>query len=406
MSKEQAGINPSWFIVAAGISAALHVGKLPPAVSALREALGISLVQAGFLLSTVQVAGMALGLVVGLSADRWGLRRSMLAGLLMMMMASILGAWATGFAGLLALRALEGLGFLLVAMPGPGLIRRSVAPSQFNARMGWWGTYMPAGNALGLFLGPFVIAQGSWQAWWLLTGAVTALAALVVWLKVPADERESAAAAGGADGWQARLAQTLRSSSPWLVGLTFAVYSCQWTGIVGFLPTVYAQAGLSAGMAGIMTAAVAAANLAGNITAGRLLSLGWSARRCLHIGFAFMCGCAFVAFAQFNGTDIAPMWLRFVAVVVFSAVGGLIPATMFATAVRLAPGAQTVSTTVGFMQQLSCVGQFIGAPMLAATATLAGGWQWTWVATGMLCIVGWWAANRIGRKFELKTIAG
>ena len=51
-------------------------------------------------------------------------------------------------------------------------------------------------------------------------------------------------------------------------------------------------------------------------------------------------------------------------------------------------------------------GQFIGAPMLAATATLAGGWQWTWVATGMLCIVGWWAANRIGRKFELKTIAG
>lgn len=66
------GLNPSWIIVAAGVSASLHVGKLPPAVPVLQQELGISLVQAGFLLSTVQVAGMALGLVVGLGADKWG----------------------------------------------------------------------------------------------------------------------------------------------------------------------------------------------------------------------------------------------------------------------------------------------------------------------------------------------
>ena len=50
----------------AGVSAALHVGKLPPAVPVLQQQLGVSLLQAGFLLSTVQVAGMLLGLVVGL----------------------------------------------------------------------------------------------------------------------------------------------------------------------------------------------------------------------------------------------------------------------------------------------------------------------------------------------------
>src|SRR5256885_8255210 len=53
------------------------------------QQLGLSLLQAGFLLSTVQVAGMVLGLVVGLGADRWGLRRSMLAGLLLMAGAKI-----------------------------------------------------------------------------------------------------------------------------------------------------------------------------------------------------------------------------------------------------------------------------------------------------------------------------
>src|SRR5260370_33516397 len=74
------GVHPSWIVVAAGVSAALHVGKLPPAVPALQQQLGLSLLQAGFLLSTVRVAGMALGLVVGRGAGRWGLRRSMLAG--------------------------------------------------------------------------------------------------------------------------------------------------------------------------------------------------------------------------------------------------------------------------------------------------------------------------------------
>ena len=43
------------------------------------------------------------------------------------------------------------------------------------------------------------------------------------------------------------------------------------------------------------------------------------------------------------------------------------------------------------------VGQFLGAPVLAAVATYVGGWQWTWVVTGLLCVVGWWTASCIGQ---------
>src|SRR5437868_9652135 len=78
-------------VVAGGVAAALHIGKLPPAVPALQATLGIGLVQAGFLLSLVQVAGMTLDLLVGLAADTIGLRRSMLAGLVLVSLASALG---------------------------------------------------------------------------------------------------------------------------------------------------------------------------------------------------------------------------------------------------------------------------------------------------------------------------
>ena len=49
-------------VVAVGVACALHIGKLPVAIPPLQAALGLSLVQAGFLLSLVQLAGMSLGL--------------------------------------------------------------------------------------------------------------------------------------------------------------------------------------------------------------------------------------------------------------------------------------------------------------------------------------------------------
>ena len=70
-----------WVVILAGVSAAVHVGKLPPAVPVLQADLGIGLVQAGVLLSLVQLGAMLLGLVAGLTADSLGLRRCMLAGL-------------------------------------------------------------------------------------------------------------------------------------------------------------------------------------------------------------------------------------------------------------------------------------------------------------------------------------
>jgi MFS family permease len=395
------GIHPSWVIVFAGVCAALHVGKLPPALPVLQDALNITLVQAGFLLSAVQVASMTLGLAVGLSADSLGLRRSMLVGLGLLSFASISGGFVADASGLLFLRALEGLGFLLVVMPAPALIRRTVDASQLSGRMGWWGTYMPTGSALALLLGPWVIAGLNWSAWWWLLGAVAAFAWVAVWLCVPDVQPLVPTHNVANDAWPKRLALTLQSPGPWLVALTFAVYSSQWLAVVGFLPTVYAELGLAAGTAGVLSACVALANVSGNIMSGRLLQRGWPAQRLLSIGFACMALGAVGAYAVWQGEGL-PTSLRFACVVMFSAVGGLIPGTLFSCALRLAPSEGTVSTTVGYMQQLSALGQFAGPPLVAWVAASAGGWQWTWTVTATLSLAGAVLAHFIGRALHKK----
>lgn len=379
-------------VILAGVTAALHIGKIPPAIPVLQQALGLTLVEAGFLLSMVQLAGMLLGVLLGVAVDGLGLRRSMLLGQLTLSAASFAGIWARAPADLLLLRAVEGLGFLLVVLAAPSLIRQLVPPRQLPSFLGLWGAYMPAGAALALLCGPLFMATWGWQAWWGLLGALSA--AMAVWL-VWGVPNTGAAPAGPAvpQAWWQRLRVTLASSGPWLVALAFAMYSSQWLAVIGFLPSVYAQAGVSAVAAGALTALVCAMNIIGNIAAGRWLVRGPHAQRLLFCGFGSMALTAFLTFSPLLGE--APL-LRYAAVLLFSAAGGMVPGTLFSLVVRLAPSAQTVSTTMGWVQQCSATGQFLGPPLVAWVAAQAGGWHATWVVTGTASLIGLWLATRLG----------
>ena len=393
----------AWVVIGAGVTAALHVGKLSPALPVLSEALGVSLVQAGFLLSLVQLAGMTLGLLVGLSADTLGLRRSMVGGLLLLTLASLLGGWARDAQTLLFLRAVEGLGFLLVSMPAPSLIRQLVPPERMSAMLGLWGAYMPLGTASALLCGPLVIALAGWASWWWLLAGLTLIMAGWVLQRVPPDRHRKTIQAQSqtATGWWGRLQQTLRAPGPWLVALSFAVYSGQWLAVIGFLPTIYAQAGVAGGLSAVLTALVAGVNMVGNIVSGRLLGRGVRPQCLLYTGFAVMGLGTLLAFfvwplsAQGEGL---PSVLRFAAVLMFSMLGGMIPGTLFSLAVRLAPGEGTVSTTVGWMQQWASIGQFAGPPLVAWVASVVGGWHWTWAVTGLCSLAGLFLAMQLGRR--------
>jgi MFS family permease len=383
----------AWLVVLAGGVAALQVGKLPPALPALQAELGLTLVQSGFLLSMVQLAGMSLAVFMGLWADGIGLKRSMVRGLCLLALASGLGAFATSTAALLVLRAIEGLGFLLVALPAPALIRRLVPPAQLSGMLGVWGAYMPTGTALALLAGPLFIPAWGWSAWWWLFAAVSLAMVVWLWRSVPADPVVHTAAAGQG-AWE-RLGRTLSARGPWLVALTFGMYSGQWLAVVGFLPSIYAAAGVGGALLGVLTALAAAVNIVGNMASGRLLQRGWAPRSTLWLGFGAMALGSTVAFAPI--TESLP-WLRFAGVLVFSGMGGLVPGTLFSLAVRLAPGEQQVATTVGWVQQLSALGQFVGPPVVAALAARAGGWQLTPLFTVGCCAVGAmlaWAAGRL-----------
>jgi predicted MFS family arabinose efflux permease len=257
-----------------------------------------------------------------------------------------------------------------------------------------WGAYMPFGTALALLVGPVWIAHFGWRAWWWALALLTAALAVVTWRAVPA-LRPTAAG----EGLRRRLTQTLRAPGPWLVAMCFAAYSGQWLAVIGFLPAIYTAAGLSGAVTGVASAAAAAVNMAGNIASGRLLHAGVAPTRLLAGGFVVMALAAAAAFAQVDGQSLPPL-ARYAAVLAFSAVGGVIPATLFSLALRLAPTPAGVATSIGWVQQWSAAGQFAGPPLVAWLAARSGGWHWTWLATGCSSLAGLVLAAAIARALR------
>ena len=265
---------------------------------------------------------------------------------------------------------------------------------------------MPVGTAISLLVTPLVIKALGWSAcWWLLAG-VAWLAAWMAWRLLPADVSrqglESQAFQDAERVWLRRLHQTLTAKGPWLLALMFGMYAAQWITVIGFLPSVYAQAGIGH-VAGVLTALVALANIVGNVGSGRLLHHGRNFARTagavLGVSFAVMALASVVTFAQVDG--LAFGW-RYVAVLLFSAVGGAIPGTLFALSVKLAPSEGAVGTTVGWMQQGSSAGQVVLPPVAGWLAQSVGGWHWTWTLTLACALIGLAVSAMTGRLLSLK----
>ena len=197
-----------------------------------------------------------------------------------------------------------------------------------------------------------------------------------------------------------RLVRTVSAPGPWLVALVFAVYAGQWLAVIGFLPSVFVTDASAGVLAAAPLALVAAVNMVGNIASGRLLQRGIAPHWLLVTGFSAMVVGACLAFVALPGGEGAglPIGWRYAGVLLFSLFGGMVPGTLFSLAGAVAPDASCVSTTVGWMQQWSSLGQFALPPVVGWVAGRAGNWHGTWLVTGSCALAG------IGLAMALRSV--
>ncbi|MEL5603870.1 MFS transporter [Serratia nevei] len=331
-------------VLFAGIAAALHVGKATIALPALEDEFGRSLEALSWVISAFPFVGVFGGIAAGLLVRRWGDRRLLALGLLIISAASFTGAALHDFSGLIVSRFVEGLGFVIVVVASPAVLNRIVAPAQRSLVFGIWSTFMPAGIAISLFFGPHL---AGWQQSWQAGAALTLLAAL------------------------------LRAHRPLLLALMFAAYNLQFFSVMTFLPIFLMQRiGLTLAAAGGISAAAVAANIIGNLAAGLLLSRGLRAGSLL-AATSLIIG----VFGIGIFLPITPNALLIPLCFLFCAIAGMLPATILAATPAATPEPTLLPLSLGLVMQGNYLGQVIGPVALSAIVAAAG-----WAAPAWLVL--------------------
>ena len=364
-------------MIACGVAASLHVGKVPPALPALREELGLGLVAAGWVASIFNLIGATLGIASGFAADRLGARRVLAAGLVFLIAGSIWGASVESGTALLASRVLSGLGLVTVAVAAPRIIVSAAPPRDHGLALGAWSIYMPTGMAIAMLSAPFVMPGIGWRGLWLLHAGLTAIVLVIVL----AATRGIAAR----PSFRGRInTEALRRPGPWLLAAGFACYTVQFFAVVTWMPTFLVESiGTTREAAALIGALVVAANIIGCLAGAWLLHRGAARWKLLAITFLVMAPCGAGAFSA-----IVPPMLKIALAAIFSAVGGLLPAAILAGTAAHAPTRDHVATVNGFVVQGSHVGVVIGPPVFAMFVASFGTWDQGWILFAVLGIAG------------------
>ncbi|MDF3073658.1 MAG: transporter [Alphaproteobacteria bacterium] len=383
-----------WLFTLAGIVAAFHIGKVPPALPALRAELDFGLAAAGWVLSTINLIGMTMGMVAGLLSDRIGARRALLGGLAVLALADFVGSFASSVTAILLGRFIEGVGLFAVVVSAPPLILRATTTNDQKLTMGLWGCYMPAGTAVMMLVAPSLLHAVGWRGLWIANGGLALLCLLaLVWR---GERRLGFARAAHRPLWHS-VRETFARPGPLLLAASFGTYAFAYLALTGFLPTyMVEQRGVDAATAGLLTAAVVAANIIGNLASGPLQARGASRWLLIAAAAASMALCSLAVFDEAN-SDLR----RYLACLIFSAAGGMAPAALFASVPHNAPRASLIATTSGLMMQGSNTGSTLGPPILALLVTWTGGWQaGAWLLCGMLglCVIAAFALGRNERR--------
>jgi MFS transporter, AAHS family, 3-hydroxyphenylpropionic acid transporter len=354
-----------------GIAAAMQFAKIAVAFGDLQVLYSASAASIGWILSTVGMVGLLLGVTMGLVAPRIGYKRLLLGGL-------ILGsALACAQTALLPwfwfwlTRVLEGASHLAVVVAAPTLMASTAAPRHRAIAMGLWSTFVGLAFAITGVFGAPLIALGGLSSLFAVHAVFLALMAVAVFRLVPADPPRAAMPSPEASAtrtWLTRLPQLLRAHATiyarWttaLPGLGFLCYTSMAVALLTFLPQHGGNSRL------LLAAVLPLMGVAGTFSAGWLAQYWVAPLVLVRLAFALVLLMA-VALAAATGLGqgyaVVALGLMYCAGLAGGSAFALIPV------LNAEPALQAKAN--GAVAQLGNLGSTLGPPLFALALGVLG----------------------------------
>jgi CP family cyanate transporter-like MFS transporter len=236
-------------LLLAAVNLRLAVTSIGPVLTEIREGLGMSSTVAGILTSVPAICFASFGLMAPRLARNFGAPRVILAGLVALTVGLAVRPYLPGTALflLLSVVALAGIAVVNVLLP---MVVKEYFPTQVGTVTGYYTVALNVGATVAAATTvPLTASFGDDWRLGLACWALVAVLAIPAWLPLSRPAHTPTTEVKGAD-----FVRMSRHPVAWALAVYFGMQSTSAYVIIGWLPQIYRDAGISAEQAGLLFA--------------------------------------------------------------------------------------------------------------------------------------------------------
>ncbi len=359
-----------------------NVGPLgiPALASLIRADLGLTLAQAGSFLSAYYIGPSLVSLPAGTLADRWGVKRMLVLGQVVIALGLLAASAATSYAAFTLLLVAAGFGYGMLNPTSTKAVMGWSPPARRATLVGLKQVGLPLGGMLGAALLPALALRLSWRTALVVSAALIAagaVASLLVYRDPP-----DAPLPPTAPGARGAIASVLTSRDLWLLSIATGVFAAMQTVWMSYL-VLYLQGalGLTLIAASRLLALAQFGGMTGRVLFGMLSDrlFGGSRRLPLVLAGAGSTACSLaIAWTGAGTSTVGLSTLAFIFGVVGIGWNGVQHTWMAELA-----GPRAAGTAVGLGLAVSSAGVTIGPLVFGYVVQTAGGYRGPWITLAL-----------------------
>lgn len=378
-SRQSGYVALSIVLLAVGVSVCIVQYKVPSILEPIMSSYGMSTDAGAWLMSIFTMVGIFLSLPASGLAKRIGPKYLLLLACAVIVVGSIMGAFAGSTFQMVVSRAVEGVAFVFVTVAGPLVIERYVDKAHQGTANGIWSLWICLGSVIGSSATPAIYETFGLRGTWLVYAGVVFLAAAVAVLFVrggsaSAGEETSDNAAG-----KVQFRDYLRFLKPQALLFFFAylVFNVEILAVLSYAPTFLQQQGMNASLSGFASSLPGLLAIVSSLAYGKLIDRTGRTK-----GFYLLALAVSAPATMLMLTQSGPLlWVGAAGV---GLVGYAIPVACLTALPQIAGSKETMPAAMGVFTLVQCLGEFLGS---LVTPMLLGPAMDQWVFCGAVMLV-------------------
>ena len=363
----RSSINVIAFGLAIAAFAAFQQFKMPVVMPVLLEKFDYDRLLAGGFMSVYALIGLLVSIKLGGLLERVGVINPILAGLALFVAGAGLALALPQFGWVVLFsRALEGLGFAVMAIAGPVLANSNATPRQLPLVVGMTAAWIPLGQ-----LAATALAGLGWQRlWWI---SILGSLAFALWTLALARRESDFVGLKGKPKNVPHKPLVLTAAQRRILVITaalFMLWACQYFAYMTWLPQYLVEV-YHVGVTGALMGYVVPVGLVAlcSSMAGFLFRAG------LSIGWLATVGLIAQALVWWTIPYIKGAPLGVLSLVVYGSAGGIIPACLFAAPSKAMATGRDTAKAFGIVMTGRNLGVLVGPVLLAQVYKMTGTWS-------------------------------